>query len=461
MTQATLKLENAEYILTMDPRRRIIRDGAIVITGQQITHVGKTAELKHIPAERVIDASNTVVTPGFVNGHMHISYAHAVRGIFPDHLHPQEYLRTVFQLQNAMTEEEEYYTSLLGITELIKYGTTCFLDPGTTKFIDACMQVYEDTGCRIITGAQVVDLPNPLDLPVVSTREAIDITKRTIKQYDGRLNGRMRAWAMPFSADTATPELMQAAKRLADEYGTGLTIHQPNRPDVVRRYREQYGMLPVEYLEKQGWLGENVLLAHLVGLDSPEVEAMARTGAKGVFCPTAALKTGAGLTHRGHILPQMLEKGVGVGLGTDAPNNSNLIETLRSMYLASVVYKDANRTTKVMPAETVVELATVEGARALLLEKEIGSLEPGKRADIVLFDTMRPEWRALFNPVNNLVYNADGRSVKTVIIDGRVVVDDYQVTFVDEVKLIEKVQELGEALLARTGVSYPPVWPVE
>src|SRR5690606_5459108 len=122
--------------------------------------------------------------------------------------------------------------------------------------------------------------------------------------------------------------------------------------------------------------------------------------------------------------------------------------TLRSVYLASVIYKDANRTTKVMPAETSLELATIEGARALLWEQEIGSLEVGKKADIVLFDTMRPEWRALFNPVTNLVYSADGRSVHTVIIDGRVLVDRYQVTFVDEEALIRKVQALGEEMLA-------------
>jgi cytosine/adenosine deaminase-related metal-dependent hydrolase len=149
-----------------------------------------------------------------------------------------------------------------------------------------------------------------------------------------------------------------------------------------------------------------------------------------------------------------------VSLGTDAGNNSNLIETLRSVYLSAVLYKDGRRSTHMVPAEAALEMATVQGARALGMEAEIGSLEAGKRADLVLFDTRRPEWRSLFNPVNNLVYNADGRSVHTVIIDGRIVVDAYQVQFVDERKLIDTVQAIGEDLLARTGISFPSRWPV-
>jgi cytosine/adenosine deaminase-related metal-dependent hydrolase len=149
-----------------------------------------------------------------------------------------------------------------------------------------------------------------------------------------------------------------------------------------------------------------------------------------------------------------------VGLGTDAGNNSNLLETMRSMYLAAVLYKDARQDVRMVPAETALELATLQGARALGLDGAIGSIEPGKRADLVLFDTRRAEWRTLFNPVNNLVYNADGRSVHTVVVDGRVVVEDHRPTFVDEWRLIQKVQELGEGLLARTGISYPSRWPV-
>ena len=135
---STVKIEGARFIITMDPGRRIIRDGSLVVQGQNIIQVGKSEDLVDIQADRVIDAKDMVVTPGFVNGHMHISYAHATRGIFPDDL-GSAYLPNVFKLQAIMTEEEEYYTSLLAITELLKYGTTTFIDPGSTKYLDRCI----------------------------------------------------------------------------------------------------------------------------------------------------------------------------------------------------------------------------------------------------------------------------------------------------------------------------------
>ncbi|MCZ6872201.1 MAG: amidohydrolase family protein [bacterium] len=458
MTNESLKIDNARFLITVDPERRMIRDGTIVTDGQRITHVGKTAALTSVHADRVIDATEMVVTPGFINGHLHVSYAHATRGIFPDDL-GADYLPNVFKLQAAMTEEEEYHTSLLGITELLKYGTTTFVDPGSTKFLDACMEVYEQAGCRIIVGAHNTDLPNPVNVPVYETAAAVNIMQKTIETFNGRLDGRVQAWAMPFAADYATRDLLVQAKRLADAYGVSMTLHQSNDQASIDLHQEKYGMRPVEYLEDIGVLGPNVVLAHVIGVDEAEIAAMARTESKAVMALTNALKQGVGLHARGK-LPEMLEAGVCVGLATDAGNNSNLIETMRSMYLVSVFYKDARRSNKMIPPETAVEMATIKGAMALGLGDQIGSIEVGKKADLVLFDTKRPEWRTLFNPINNLVYSADGRSVHTVIVDGRVVVENHTPQYVDEWQLIQKVQELGEGMLKRTGVSFPPKWPV-
>src|SRR5436190_23768145 len=139
---STLKIEHARYIVTLDPERRIVADGSILIEGQRIARVGKAADLADVRADRVLDGRRLLVTPGFFNGHMHISYAHAVRGIFPDE--QASPLKHVFALQNAMTEEEEYYTTLIGLLELVKNGNVCFVDPGSTKFPDACLQAYTD-----------------------------------------------------------------------------------------------------------------------------------------------------------------------------------------------------------------------------------------------------------------------------------------------------------------------------
>src|SRR3989449_9661362 len=163
MRNQSLKIENARYVVTVDTQRRIIQDGSILIEGGRISGVGKAADLAGARADRVIDARHRVVTPGFFNGHMHISYAHAVRGIFPDDLGSP--LVHVFNLQAAMTEEEEYYTSLLAILELVKNGTVCFVDPGSTKFPDACLQAYTDAGIRVILGECVTDRESPWNLP--------------------------------------------------------------------------------------------------------------------------------------------------------------------------------------------------------------------------------------------------------------------------------------------------------
>ena len=458
MPDASLKIENARYVITMDDERRIIRDGAVVIEGSRIARVGKSAELADVVAERVIDADGMVVAPGLVNGHMHVSYAHATRGIFPDSL-GSNYLPNVFRLQGEMTAEEEYLTSLLGITELLKYGTTTFIDPGSTKFLDAGLRAYRQSGCRIIVGAHVTDRPNPVNLPVYDTDEATAIVERVIRDYDGTLDGRVRAWAMPFGPNFATPRLLQESKRLADDNGVSLTLHFNNSRAYVESCLRDYGMRPTQYLESLGVLGENVVMSHCLGLDQSEVDTLAHTGTKVVAVPTAAVKSGFGMTSEG-LLPEMLEAGITAGIGTDAGNNSNLIETNRAMYLIAVLYKDARRSTTAITAETALELATIGGAATLGLGDEIGSIEPGKKADLALYDTRRAEWATLFNPVNSLVYNADGRSVHTVIVDGRVVVENHTPLFVDEQALIAEVQAVGESMLARAGLSFPQPWPV-
>jgi cytosine/adenosine deaminase-related metal-dependent hydrolase len=458
MRAQTLKIEHARYVLTLDGGRRIIQDGTILVDGERIGRVGKAAELADAPARRTIDARHLLVTPGFVNGHMHVSYAHAVRGIFLDDVgSPLPY---VFKLQMAMTEEEEYHTTLLGLVELLRNGTTSFVDPGSTKFPDACLQAYEDAGIRVILGESVSDQEAPFPLPRYGTEEAIARTASFVRKWDGRLHGRIRAWAMPFSPETCSVELLRGVKRVADEHGTGLTLHHGSGDAARRESLARHGLRPTEHLESSGVLGPNVLLAHVLGLDEAETECLARSGAAVAMCPVTAAKGARGIAGEGR-MPELLQRGVRVALGSDSPNNSNHLDMVRTMNMAAIQYKDARRDMRQIPAEQALEMATLTGAEALGLGRELGSIEPGKRADLVLFDTRRPEWQTLFNPVNNLVYNADGRSVHTVMVDGRVVVGAYRQSFVDEERLFGRVQEIGERLLARTGVTLPRSrWPI-
>jgi 5-methylthioadenosine/S-adenosylhomocysteine deaminase len=430
----SLKIEGAAFAITVDAERRVIQDATVVCDGWRITHVGKADELREIPADETLDARGGVLVPAFVNGHMHISYAHAVRGLFPDDLVGRERLREVFRLQNAMTEDEEYWTSLLAIVELMKSGTVTFVDPGSTKFVDACMQAYADSGCRVIGGECVTDRQLDLALPVHSTDTALQRTKAFISTYDGRLEGRFRAWAMPFSTDTCSTQLLTGCKQLADEHATWLTLHHAAGTTLE--------------LERAGVIGPNVLLAHAAGIDDEEVMAIARSGASVVMCPSTTLKEGSGLGRRK--LPELLAAGVAVGLGADSANSSNYLDGVRMVNAAALGFKDGRQDVRYVPAEQALEMATRLGAKSVGLDAEIGSIEVGKKADLVLFETRRAEWRSLLDPVNNLVYAADGRSVRCVVADGRLLVDAGRVLFADEAAVAERVQAIGEELLART-----------
>lgn len=458
MEHGTLLVEHARYVLTVDRQRRIIQDGSILVERGRISRVGKAAELAGVRADRVIDGRRFVVTPGFVNGHMHISYAHVVRGIFPDDVGSP--LNHVFTLQGAMTEEEEYWSTLCGLLELVSSGTVCFVDPGSTKFPDACLQAYEDVGIRVILGDGVTDVASPLPLARYVTNDAIARTRSFIEKWHGRLDGRIRAWAMPFSPETASAELLRAMKQIADEHRTMLTVHFGSGAKARADYQAKHGVGPTQYLEQLGVLGPNMCLAHALGIDDAEIDAIARAGATVAMCPVTAAKGARGVGALGR-MPELLAKGVKVALGCDSPNNSNHLDILRAANMAAIQYKDARQDMAMIPAEQALEMATQTGAEALGVGDQIGSVEAGKKADLLLFDTHRPEWQALFNPVNNLVYNTDGRSLHTVIIDGRVVVENRRQSFVDESRLYEKVQAIGENLLARTGTSFPRSrWPV-
>ncbi|MCP5029588.1 MAG: amidohydrolase family protein [Actinomycetia bacterium] len=447
---ADLKIDNLEFAVTVDGDRRVIRDATIVISDGSITGVDKTATLATTAADRVIDGSRRVAIPGMLNGHLHISYAHAVRGIFPDDV--EDRLAQVFLMQTAMTAEEEYATTLLGLTEMVMTGTTTLVDPGTTRFPDAVMAAYEAVGCRVMTGEHVTDRQNPVNLPVYETGEAIARLEASVGALHGRLDGRMTAWTMPFSMQVCSPGLLVAAKAIADRHGTSMTLHHGGamgRP----------GPTPTRELADLGVLGPNVVLSHCMGLADEEIAILADTGASVVMCPSTVVKSAGGIATHGR-LPELVEAGVPVALGTDSANSSNFIDLVRTMHLAATLYKDARGDTSLLQPETVLELATRTGATALGAGDALGAIEVGRQADLVLFDTGRPHWRALTDPVRNLVYSATGDSVDTVIIDGEVKVEGGKPTFVGDLwALIDEVERAGARIRAETGIAHPSEWP--
>jgi cytosine/adenosine deaminase-related metal-dependent hydrolase len=230
-------------------------------------------------------------------------------------------------------------------------------------------------------------------------------------------------------------------------------MHLASHPSRKTRDR-----LPLATLDGWGVLGPNAKLSHMVYLDDADIRLLARRGVKISHCPTAALKHTKGLAAHARV-PEMIARGVCVSLGGDSGNGSNHFDMLRMMYLVATIYKDARLDVTVMPPETVLEMATIRGAESLLMERRIGSLEPGKRADLVLYSRDQPEWRPLLNPLNNLVYAATGSSVRSVMIDGRLVLDDGRITTVDERAIYERVEVLAREQVRRAGLTIESRWP--
>jgi cytosine/adenosine deaminase-related metal-dependent hydrolase len=288
-----------------------------------------------------------------------------------------------------------------------------------------------------------------------TTDDALRLADAAISEVKRSGSPRVSAWPLLIGFGTCSEALIRGAHALAERYGTGWGMMQfASHPS-----RKTADTLPLRALDDWGVLGPRTKLAHMVHVDEDDIALLAQRDVKISHCPSAALKHVKGLFAHGRFA-EMLEAGITVSLGGDSANGSNHFDMLRLMSLAGLVPKDAHLDPAVMPPERVLEMATRHGARALGLGDEIGSLEPGKRADLVIFDLDLPEWRPLLDPVNTLVYSASGASVQTVMVDGRLVLEDRRVTMVDELEALTRVERLARPYHARAGLAARPKWPM-
>ncbi|HEY0269450.1 MAG TPA: amidohydrolase family protein [Sphingomonas sp.] len=444
-------------IVSMDESRRVITDGAIAIAGDRIAAIGKRADVEaECRAAETIDGRRFVATPGFVNGHVHLTET-LLKGFMPEALPFDEALmRWVIPLYEGNSPADQAIAARLAILTMLKTGTTCFLEAGTVLAFEAVTDAIADTGIRGRVGTWAQDRAfAPGDDQAALTDKALRALEAALARYpaDGRL---IAAWPLLIGHNTNTDALWQGAKALADAYGAGISAHMSpvrNDPDW---YLANTGKRPVEHLASLGVLGPNVSLVHMVHTDAAEVALLAGTGANVIHCPGAALKGGYGAGSVG-LFPEMAAAGVNLALGTDGGDNHDM---MRVATLMAGLFKDARRDTALFPAHQVIEMATVNGARAMGMADQIGGLAVGMKADIVLHDTDRPEWRPLHNPVNQLVWSADGRGVHSVWIDGRRVVDAYRCTTIDEDRLYAEAQAAAEGVVRRSGLPALGAWPV-
>lgn len=449
------------YVVTMNETRDIIRDGAVAVRGDQIVEVGKRADLEErYSATKVIGGDHFVVTPGLINTHIHITGEPLTRGYVPDDTPFEE---NVFMwlcpLYAVYTAEEERLSGQLAAVEMLKSGTTTFLEAGTIRFLDEVLDGLVEVGIRGRVGRWVWDLPPEPDVYKQNTDEAIAFLEQQLRVNKSLANDRLGASSILVGHTTCSDPLWKAARELATEHGTGMSFHMSPAKLDPEGFIAEFGQRPMIHLAELGVLGPDVAITHCVQIDDQELAVMAETGVSVAHCPTTALKVSYGVTQVGK-MPEMVMAGINVGIGTDGNNASNYSDLMRATYLVAGLFKDARQDPQMFPAEKAYEMATLSGAKAMGMEDRIGSLEPGKRADVVLHDTDRPEWRPLLNVMNQLVWSADGRGVHTVVVDGAIVVENGQMTTVDEEALYAAAQSAGEAITARSGLPDKAKFPV-
>lgn len=454
-------LVDAWYVVTMNETRDIIHRGSLAIDGDKIIDVGKTAdlELRYDP-ERRIGGDRFVVTPGMINTHIHITGEPITRGYVPD---DTPFVENVFvwlcTLYSVQRPEEEIVSAKLAAVEMLRSGTTCFLEAGTILHLDDVFGELSQVGIRGRVGQWIWDLPPEPSVYRQSTDTAIGNLQRQLEKYNDK-EALLSAWSIVVGHTTCSDPLWKAAKIFSDEYNVGMSFHMSPAEMDPEGFTAEFGQRPIVHLADIGVLDNKCALTHCVRLNDEEIDILAETGSSVAHCPTTALKVSYGITQVGKF-PEMVQKGINVSLGTDGNNASNYSDLMRAAYLVAGLFKDARQDPQMFPAEKAFEMATIDGSRTMLMEDQIGSLEAGKKADLVLHDTDRPEWRPLLNVMNQLVWSADGRGVHTVMVDGKLVVENGICTTVDEAKLWADAQQMGEAITARSGLpdkaKYPTI----
>ena len=445
-------LVDAWYLVTMNESRDIIHRGSLAIRDDKIIDVGKTSELeiKYIPKRR-IGGDRFVVTPGMINTHIHITGEPITRGYVPD---DTPFMENVFvwlcTLYSVQRPEEEIASAKLASVEMLRSGTTCFLEAGTILHFDEVFAELSTIGIRGRVGSWVWDIPPEPSVYRQSTDQAITKLQRQLEKYHCP-NDLLSAWSILVGHTTCSDPLWKAAKTFSDQYDVGMSFHMSPAEMDPEGFITSFGQRPIIHLADIGVLDHKCALTHAVRVSDAEIDILAKVGASIAHCPTTALKVSYGITQVGKF-PEMVQKGINVSLGTDGNNASNYSDLMRATYLVAGLFKDAREDPQMFPAEKAFEMATIDGAKTMLMQDKIGSLEVGKKADLVLHDTDRPEWRPLLNVMNQLVWSADGRGVHTVLVDGKIVVENYRCTTLDEERLWADVQSMGEAVAGRSGL---------
>jgi 5-methylthioadenosine/S-adenosylhomocysteine deaminase len=452
-------LVTGDTVLTMDPRRRIVLDGAVAVRDGRILAIGPRRDLdRRFTTATVLGGPGHLVLPGLVNAHQHLTGDRLVHSAIPDDLASGDAIFSwAVPVHAAHTPDDDELSATCALVEAVCNGITFTVEAGTVAHPARVLAAYDRVGVGGTLGSWGWDVDG---LPWAGDVDAVLDRQRAVATMT-RGHPRVHGWVTLVGHDLMSDELVVAASDLARAGSTGLTFHLSPTDSDPASYLQRTGQRPLVHLDRLGALGPHVLLAHGVHLDDDEVDVVLARDVALAVCPWAYLRLGQGVAHAGRH-GELVERGARVALGCDAENAGDAVDVLRTAALAAGLNRDARRDPTRLGAHAVLELATIEGARAIGMDHEIGSLEPGKRADLVVVDTTRPEWVPRSpDPVLQLVWASDGRSVRHVVASGRIVVHDGRCTTVDIADLAPAAQDAQRRLLAAANLHPAPRWPVD
>lgn len=436
----------AGTVLTMEPGRDPLTDTGIVVGGDRILALEPVDELRlRHPETRVVGGPDHIALPGLVNAHQHLTGDRLIRSMIPDDLEPG---RSIFEWavpsHAAHTGDDDELSATLSLVEAACNGVTFTVEAGTVAHPDRVLSAFDRVGVGGTLGSWGWDVDG--EPWAGSVDEVLDRQCEVLRLTAG--HPRVAGWVTLVGHDLMSDGLVTSASDLARTHGTGITFHLSPTDADAASYLDRTGRRPAVHLDELGVLGPHVLIAHGVHLDDVELERLLRSDTAIAYCPWAYLRLGQGVTRAGRHI-EFVERGGRVALGCDAENAGDAIDILRAAALCAGLAKDMVADATRFGAHEALHLATLGGARALGLEQEIGSLTVGKRADIVVVDATGPEWVPRSpDPVLQLVWASDGRSVRHVVSSGRIVVEDAEPTGVDRSLLAVEAQRRHDRLVA-------------
>ncbi|MCJ7685425.1 MAG: amidohydrolase [Desulfobacteraceae bacterium] len=424
--------------ITMAKDKAPIPEARVIVSKGRITDIGKADEVK-LPSDdrfEIIDAQDAIIMPGLINAHTHSAMT-LFRGIADDLPLKQWLFEKIFPAEaKFLTPETVYWGALLGCLEMIASGTTCFADG--YFFQDQTIRAAHDAGLRGLIAQGVIDFPAP---GILDPKENIKTAREFVDRWIG-FSDLIMPGIFCHSPLTCSSQTLSKALDISKKYNLPLQIHLSETAEEVHEIIKKYGKRPVHYLDQLGLIDRSLIAAHGVHLNNEEIKLLKKKGVKIAHVPESNMKLGSGVAS----ISRMTKTGLTVGLGTDGCSSNNNLDLFCEMDTAAKLAKVFDLNPLSLNAGEVLRMATTGGAAVMGLEKEIGTLEKGKKADIIVVDLNKPHLCPLYDPISALVYSANGADVKDVIVDGRILLKDRQFTTVDSDEVMGKVREISKRI---------------